>query len=80
RPGSAAPSPVTRALVRRAVRLRGRAVRLLPPRSAPHHARQNREIKGYPNGYRLAELGTHPVPGLRGCPVRHADTQADSVG
>ncbi len=66
-----APSPATRALVRRAMRLRGRAVRLLPPRRVPHHARQNREIKGYPNGYRVAELGTHPVPGTGGCPVRH---------
>ncbi|MGY4279651.1 oxygenase MpaB family protein [Streptomyces sp. M18.1] len=69
-----APSPAVRALVRRAVRLRGRTVRLMPPRSTPHHARQNREIKGYPNGYRLAELGTRPVPGVRGCPVRHLDT------
>ncbi|GAA2528875.1 MULTISPECIES: oxygenase MpaB family protein [Streptomyces] len=67
------PGAATRAWVRRAVRLRGRAVRLLPPRSAPHFARQNREIKGYPNGYRLEDLGTRPVPGLRGCPVRHAD-------
>jgi hypothetical protein len=70
------PSPAVRAIVRRAVRLRGRAVRLMPPRRAPHHARQNREIKGYPNGYRLAELGTRPVPGVRGCPVRHIDTSA----
>ena len=67
------PGPVTRAWVRRAVRLRGRAVRLLPPRRTPHFARQNREVKGYPNGYRLEDLGTHPVPGLRGCPVRPAD-------
>ncbi|MGW5783356.1 oxygenase MpaB family protein [Streptomyces sp. NPDC003757] len=74
--GYARPGPVTRAVVRRAVRLRGRAVRLLPPRRAPHHARQNREIKGYPNGYRLAELGTRPVPGVRGCPVRGIDTSA----
>ncbi|MGW0333466.1 oxygenase MpaB family protein [Streptomyces sp. NPDC003011] len=65
------PSALTRELVRGAVRLRGRAVRLLPPRRAPHHARQNREIKGYPNGYRLDDLGTRPVPGVRGCPVRH---------
>ncbi|MFF0156862.1 oxygenase MpaB family protein [Streptomyces sp. NPDC005263] len=65
------PGPLTRDLVRGAVRMRGRAVRLLPPRRAPHHARQNWEIKGYPNGYRLEDLGTRPVPGLRGCPVRH---------
>ncbi|MFI7500754.1 oxygenase MpaB family protein [Streptomyces sp. NPDC049687] len=65
------PGPAVRRLVRTAVRARGRVVRLLPPRRAPHHARQNREIKGYPDGYRLDELGTHPVPGIRGCPVRH---------
>ncbi|MCL8009701.1 oxygenase MpaB family protein [Streptomyces sp. AS02] len=71
-----APSATTRALVRRAVRARGRVVRLLPPRRAPHYARQNREIKGYPDGYRLEELGTSPVPGVRGCPVRHIDGSA----
>lgn len=70
------PGPVTTAVVRRAVRARGRLVRLLPPRRAPHHARQNREIKGYPNGYRLADLGTRPVPGLRGCPVRSTGAAA----
>lgn len=70
------PSPLTRNLVRGAVRLRGRAVRLLPPRRAPHHARQNWEIKGYPNGYRLEDLGTRPVPGVRGCPVRHTGPSA----
>ncbi|MER7918541.1 MULTISPECIES: oxygenase MpaB family protein [unclassified Streptomyces] len=72
------PGAATVALVRRAVRARARVVRLLPPRRAPHFARQNREIKGYPNGYRVADLGTRPVPGLRGCPVRHLDT-SDSV-
>jgi hypothetical protein len=67
------PSATTHAWVRRAVRPRGRAVRLPPPRRAPHFARQNREIKSYPNGYRSADLGTSPVPGLRGRPVRHPD-------
>ncbi|MEU5095106.1 oxygenase MpaB family protein [Streptomyces sp. NPDC020996] len=71
-----APHPATRALVRRAMRARGRLVRLLPPRRAAHHARQNWEVKGYPNGYRLDELGTRPVPGVRGCPVRHLDVSA----
>ncbi|MFJ3221976.1 oxygenase MpaB family protein [Streptomyces sp. NPDC086783] len=68
------PSRATRAWVRRAVRARGRLVRLMPPRRAPHYARQNWEIKSYPDGYRVAELGTRPVPGLRGCPVRHSGT------
>ncbi|MFG2352711.1 oxygenase MpaB family protein [Streptomyces sp. NPDC048521] len=70
------PGAATVAFVRRAVLTRGRLVRLLPPRRAPHFARQNWEIKGYPNGYRVADLGTRPVPGLRGCPVRHRDTSA----
>jgi hypothetical protein len=65
------PNAFTRVSARWAVRARGRAVRLLPPRRSPHHARQNWEIKGYPNGYRLDRLGTWPTPGLGGCPVRH---------
>ncbi|MGV9251949.1 oxygenase MpaB family protein [Streptomyces sp. NPDC003697] len=64
------PPTRTRTLVRRAVRARGRVVRLLPPRRDPHFARQNWEIKSYPDGYRPADLGTRPVPGVRGCPVR----------
>ncbi|MEU0983224.1 oxygenase MpaB family protein [Streptomyces griseus] len=63
------PGPVARRVTRGALRLRARAVRLLPPRRTPHYARQNPEIKGYPNGYEIAELGTFPTPGVRGCPV-----------
>ncbi|WP_405875327.1 MULTISPECIES: oxygenase MpaB family protein [unclassified Streptomyces] len=65
------PATATRAFVRGAVRARGRVVRLLPPRRAPHYARQNWQVKSYPNGYELGELGSRPVPGVRGCPVRH---------
>ncbi|MET7286354.1 oxygenase MpaB family protein [Streptomyces sp. NPDC005573] len=71
-----APGAATTSLVRRAVRTRGRLVRLLPPRRSPHFARQNREVKGYPNGYQVAGLGTRPVPGMGGCPVRHRGTSA----
>jgi hypothetical protein len=67
----APPAPAARTLVRGALRLRARAVRLLPPRSVPHYARQNPEVKGYPKGYRVPELGTFPTPGVRGCPVPH---------
>ncbi|MEV6653176.1 oxygenase MpaB family protein [Streptomyces sp. NPDC051219] len=70
------PRPAARAAVRGALRLRARAVRLLPPRTEPHYARQNPEIKGYPGGYRVGELGTFPVPGLRGCPVPHTGRPA----
>jgi len=72
------PSAVARAVVRRAVRARGRLVRLMPPRRAPHFARQNWEIRGYPNGYRIADLGTRPVPGIKGCPVHQVGTSPAS--
>lgn len=64
------PSSLTRGAVRAAVRLRGRTVRLLPPRAKPHYVRQNPQVKGYPgfpDGYDLADLGTFPT----GCPVPH---------
>ncbi|MER0241939.1 oxygenase MpaB family protein [Streptomyces sp. HSW2009] len=74
-----APGSLTTGAVRGALRLRGKAVRLLPPRRKPHYARQNPQIKGYPHGYVLAELGTFPTgrgaraDGQRGlaagCPV-----------
>ncbi|MFF4369555.1 oxygenase MpaB family protein [Streptomyces sp. NPDC001594] len=65
------PHPALSRLVHGALRLRGRAVRLLPPRKTPHYARQNPEIKGYRHGYDVGELGTFPVPGAGGCPVPH---------
>ncbi|WP_093797415.1 oxygenase MpaB family protein [Streptomyces sp. Wb2n-11] len=70
------PSPAARALVRGALRLRARAVRLMPPRSTPHYARQNPEIKSYPGGYTVANLGTFPTPGTGGCPVPHIERPA----
>ncbi|MFF1381270.1 oxygenase MpaB family protein [Streptomyces sp. NPDC058308] len=70
------PGVIARSVVRGAVRLRGRAVRLMPPRSTPHYARQNREVKGYPDGYEVAELGSFPVPGVRGCPFPRRSAQS----
>ncbi|WP_406180825.1 oxygenase MpaB family protein [Streptomyces sp. NBC_01006] len=72
------PHPQVKRLFRGALKLRGRAVRLLPPRKAPHHARQNPEIKGYPQGYDVGELGTFPVPGSGGCPVPHPRRPAEA--
>ncbi|MFJ9848439.1 oxygenase MpaB family protein [Streptomyces sp. NPDC101150] len=64
------PKPAVRKAVHGALKLRARAVRLLPPRRKPHYTRQNPEIKGYPNGFRVAELGTFPAArGTGGCPV-----------
>ena len=44
-----------------AVRMRGRVVRLLPPRTEPLYARQRPEIRGYPDGHDVAQLGTFPT-------------------
>lgn len=65
------PSAAARSLTRGALRLRARAVRLMPPRTRPHYARQNPEIRGYRDGYEVAALGTFPTPGVGGCPVPH---------
>ncbi|MFF2013244.1 oxygenase MpaB family protein [Streptomyces sp. NPDC058195] len=65
------PGAVSRCLTGGALRLRARTMRLLPPRTTAHYARQNPEIKGYPDGYEVSALGTFPAPGLGGCPVPH---------
>jgi hypothetical protein len=73
------PKPAVRKAVRGALKLRAKAVRLLPPRRTPHYARQNPEIKGYPNGFRVAELGTFPASRRTGgCPVPHGEDPAAS--
>ncbi|MFH9867746.1 oxygenase MpaB family protein [Streptomyces lydicus] len=73
------PRPAVRKAVRGALKLRARTVRLLPPRRTPHYARQNPEIKGYPNGFRVAELGTFPAARRTGgCPVPHKEGPAGS--
>ncbi|MGW3628122.1 hypothetical protein [Streptomyces sp. NPDC000880] len=71
--GYRAPNPLLRAAVRAGMRLRGRAVRLLPPRHEPFFARRSPTVRGYKNGYRLAELGTF-APGT--CPVPHEAREA----
>ncbi|WP_432143747.1 oxygenase MpaB family protein [Streptomyces sp. bgisy084] len=71
------PKPAVQKAVRTALKLRAKAVRLLPPRRSPHYARQNPEIKGYPNGFRVAELGTFPTSRPTGtCPVPHGEGPA----
>lgn len=71
--GYAEPPAALQRTVRGGMRLRGRVVRLLPPRRSPRFARHSGTVRGYPQGYRIAELGTFPA----GCPVPHGDT-ADS--
>jgi hypothetical protein len=66
--GYPAPPAALSAVVRGGLRLRGRVVRLLPPRREPFCARRSPNVRGYKDGYRLAELGTFPGGG---CPVPH---------
>lgn len=66
------PSRAARALVRTALKARGRVVRLLPPRIEPSFARQLPQVRSYPDGYRVADLGTFPSA----CPVPRPRTGA----
>jgi hypothetical protein len=59
------PTRLFRGLVRGALRARGRVVRFLPPRTEPFFARQLPQVRSYPDGYAVEELGTFP----RACPV-----------
>ncbi len=54
------PDPSLERAVRTGLRLRGRLERFLPPRRKPFHARMNRTIRSYPNGYDISRLGTFP--------------------
>jgi uncharacterized protein (DUF2236 family) len=54
------PPRVVVALSHAALRLRGRLVRLLPPRRKPQFANDLKRIKSYPGGYLVEKLGTFP--------------------
>ncbi|MGC0366797.1 hypothetical protein ABH922_004781 [Rhodococcus sp. 27YEA15] len=64
------PSKAMQFLSRGALKARARVLRFFPARTTPKFARQLPNIRSYPGGYRVEELGTFP----RGCPVRHLDT------
>jgi hypothetical protein len=55
------PGRLLRAVVRGGLKARGRVVRFLPPRTQPYFARQLPQIRSYPAGYSVAELGTCPA-------------------
>lgn len=57
-------------LAPRALRLRGRLLRLFPARVRPKQLDDIRWIRSYPDGYQIDQLGTFP----RGCPVPHLDS------
>jgi ER-bound oxygenase mpaB/B'/Rubber oxygenase, catalytic domain len=55
------PARWERTLATGALRLRGQFVRRLPPRREPLYARQLPNIRSYPDGYQVSELGTFPA-------------------
>lgn len=67
----AAPPAAVQRLARAGLQTRGRLLRLFPARQRPKRIEDISWIRSYPDGYDLEQLGTHPVPGVGGCPVRH---------
>src|SRR3954452_18893056 len=54
------PNAVFRSLVRAGLKARGRLLRFFPPRRRPLYPRDLPQIRSYPHGYDVAELGTFP--------------------
>jgi hypothetical protein len=54
------PLPFTRPMLRGALKLRGTAVRMLPPRRRPHFFTDSRN-RTHPNGYEIGMLGPHKL-------------------
>ncbi|ROZ85798.1 oxygenase MpaB family protein [Gordonia sp. OPL2] len=70
------PTAVERALVRSGLKARGLAIRHLgSPRPEPIYGRQMSQVRGYPTGYQLGELGTFAP----GCPVPHQNRSDDAA-
>jgi uncharacterized protein (DUF2236 family) len=60
------PSRTTRWLAESALRGRARVVRRMRPRLVPKYGRQQSGVRGYPDGYDVAALGTFPCRGHTG--------------
>lgn len=69
-----APHPLVERASRAALRARGRALRVFPARTSQLGVVDLRWVRSYPDGFRIEELGTFPVPGVAGCPVREQAT------
>jgi hypothetical protein len=66
----APPAAVVRAS-RAGLKARGLLLRAFPARRHGKRVEDLPTIRSYPNGYDIERLGTFPVPGVAGCPVRH---------
>ncbi|GAA4671560.1 oxygenase MpaB family protein [Gordonia humi] len=69
------PSPPVTSLSRRALRARGRVVRVLPPRRRVKGFGDSHRMKTYPDGYEIEKMGTFPT----GCPVKHLSAVEEKV-
>ncbi|GAW50100.1 MULTISPECIES: oxygenase MpaB family protein [unclassified Nocardioides] len=67
-----APPVAVQRASRAALKARGVALRAFPARRRPKQVEDISWIRSYPDGYDVEQLGTFPVPGVRGCPVTHA--------
>ncbi|MDF1602919.1 oxygenase MpaB family protein [Nocardioides sp. YIM 152315] len=66
-----APPVAVQRISRAALRGRGLLLRTFPARRDPKRIEDISWIRSYPDGYDIERLGTFPVPGRHGCPVRH---------
>ncbi|WP_395695619.1 oxygenase MpaB family protein [Nocardioides sp.] len=76
------PPPAVEAVSRGLLRARGRLLRFFPARRNPKLVEDLPQIRSYPDGYRVEELGTFPVPGQHGCPPEgeHGDERHEDGG
>lgn len=73
------PSPPVVFLAHGLLRLRARVVALMPSRTSPKRLADFREVRSYPDGFAVSDLGTFPG----GCPIPHQRSsygQAPGVG
>jgi hypothetical protein len=70
------PSRTDRALARAALRTRGRFLRARSPRMQPKYSRQMPQVRSYPDGYDVKQLGTFPE---RDAPGRAASAPARTM-
>lgn len=66
-----APPALVQRASRAALRARGRLLRAFPARREPKLIEDISWIRSYPDGHDVEQLGTFPIPGVAGCPVRH---------
>jgi hypothetical protein len=63
------PGPRVRAATRAALRARARVLRHTPSNRRPTYSEDSPRVRGYPDGYELASLGTFaPFASGGGCP------------